>query len=252
MKVLLVEDEPLAAERVRQLLEALRPGWTLIGPATSLREASLLLQSASFDLAFFDIHLSDGLSLQLFESNRVTCPVIFTTAYDQYAVRAFRLHSVDYLLKPLDKEDFEQALAHFEQQKGRQLPEVTDLKALVKSLLSEEKLVYKERFIVKVGDKLKSVSTEDIRLILSADKACFLQLSDRRYPVDFTLDQLEKQLDPRKFYRINRKYLVHIDAIREIHAWFNSRWKLEITGIEGEELIVSREKSADFKRWLDQ
>jgi|JI81BgreenRNA_FD_contig_101_27323_length_3577_multi_3_in_0_out_0_4 DNA-binding LytR/AlgR family response regulator len=246
MKVLLIEDEPLAAERLRQLLHELRPSWTLVGPATSLREASMLLQAGSFDLALCDIRLTDGLSLQLFEQGLMVCPVIFTTAYDQYAVQAFRRQALDYLLKPLEAAELEEALRRFEQQPPK-LVSADHVRELLQPAKS-----YKERFIVKVGDKLKSFGVDEVSLLFSADKLCWLRSGDRNYPIDFTLDQLEDQLDPKRFFRISRKYIVHISAITEIHSWFNSRWKLSVRDCDDDELVVAREKAAEFKRWLDQ
>lgn len=251
MKVLIVEDEGIAADRLIQLLNQLDSAIEIVEHLDSVKSVVAWFQTNETpDLAFFDIQLADGLSFEIFEQIEVNCPIIFTTAYDQYAIEAFKVNSIDYLLKPMMESDLQRALGKFQKQK-QPAPSV-DVSALMQ-LMQQQSKTYKERFVIKVGEHLKTVLTEDVEIFLSENKATYLLSRDsKRYIIDFTLDQIQDAIDPKSFFRINRKYLIHIDGIKDIITYSNSRLKLELHNFNADDLIVSREKVTLFKDWLDR
>ncbi|WP_422359730.1 LytR/AlgR family response regulator transcription factor [Reichenbachiella sp.] len=252
MKVLIVEDEGIAADRLIQLLNELDKTIQVVEHLDSVQSVVEWFQTnTSPDLAFFDIQLADGLSFEIFKQVEIDCPIIFTTAYDQYAIDAFKVNSVDYLLKPMMEADLQRALDKFNKQKQSSTPSV-DVSALMQ-LMQQQNKSYKERFVIKVGEHLKSVLTEEVEIFLSENKATYLLSKEsKRYIIDFTLDQIQEAVDPKSFFRINRKYLIHIDGIKDIITYSNSRLKLELHHFNADDLIVSRDKVAQFKDWLDR
>jgi len=267
LKALLVEDEPLAARRLAALLQKLPSGpFELLGPAESVAQAVALLRAGPApDVLFLDIHLADGLSFELFEQVEVRCPVIFTTAYDQYALRAFRVNSVDYLLKPIDEEELRGAVAKLRARlaassaTGTAAPtlDAASLAALVAQLRQPAPTVaYKTQFVVRVGEHLKVVAVEQVAYFLSLEKTTLLFAADgRKYVVDYTLEQLENLLDPREFFRLNRAYLARQAAIQDIIHYASSRLQTVLRpappASEGP-VLVSREKVSVFKSWVDR
>ena len=280
MLALVVEDEPLAARRLIGLLQKQPEPMTLLGPAESVAQAVALLQSGPApDVLFLDIHLADGLSFELFEQVEVRCPVIFTTAYDQYALRAFKVNSVDYLLKPIDEEELRAALTKLRQRLGTQ-PDVPEfgtksavsstkvpapapaldaatLAALVQQLRQPTpQASYKAQFVVRVGEHLKVVPVEQVAYFFSLEKATLLQSTDgRKYVVDYTMEQLETLLDPQQFFRLNRAYLARQAAIHDIIHYTNSRLQTILKPAPPDSegpVLVSREKVSVFKSWLDR
>ncbi|MEP2026243.1 MAG: LytTR family DNA-binding domain-containing protein [Reichenbachiella sp.] len=251
MKVLIVEDEGIAAERLIQLLGQIDHTIEIVEHLDSVKSVVDWFQlNTSPDLAFFDIQLADGLSFEIFNQVDINCPIIFTTAYDQYAIEAFKVNSIDYLLKPMVTEDLQRALDKFNKQKSP--TQSVDVSALM-NLMQQQNKSYKERFVIKVGEHLKSVLTEDVEIFLSENKATYLLTKEnKKFIVDFTLDQIQEAIDPKSFFRINRKYLIHIDGIKDIITYSNSRLKLELHHFNADDLIVSREKVALFKEWLDR
>lgn len=251
MKVLIVEDEGIAADRLSQLLAQLDPAIEVLDQLDSIKSVVGWLQNnPEPDLAFFDIQLADGLSFEIFNQTNVSCPIIFTTAYDQYAIQAFKVNSVDYLLKPIVEEDLRLAMDKF---RKRQSPTAVIDPAALMQMIRQHNQAYKERFVIKVGEHLKSVLTREVELFYSQDKATYLLAQNQqKYIIDFTLDQVESAIDPRSFFRVNRKYLIHIDAIKDIITYSNSRLKLSLNQFNADDLIVSREKVAQFKEWLDR
>lgn len=251
MKVLIVEDEGIAADRLIQLLEQLDGSIEIVEHLDSVKSVVEWFESnTSPDLAFFDIQLADGLSFEIFELAEVNCPIIFTTAYDQYAIEAFKVNSIDYLLKPMVETDLQRALDKFQKQK--QPAQTVDISALM-NLMQQQNKSYKERFVIKVGEHLKSVLTGEVEIFLSENKATYLlSKENKRFIIDFTLDQIQEAVDPKSFFRINRKYLIHIDGIKDIITYSNSRLKLELHHFNADDLIVSREKVVLFKEWLDR
>jgi DNA-binding LytR/AlgR family response regulator len=279
LRALLVEDEPLAARRLASLLHKHAGPLELLGPAESVTQAVALLQAGPMpDVLFLDIHLADGLSFELFEQVTITCPVIFTTAYDQYALRAFKVNSVDYLLKPIDEEELVAALAKLHQRLGirdgtkgsvsstKAKAEVAPaapaldaatLAALVQQLRQPAPAAsYKSQFVVRVGEHLKVVPVEQVAYFFSLEKTTLLQsLDGRKYVVDYTLEQLENVLDPGQFFRLNRAFLTRQAAIQDIIHYTNSRLQTVLApappASEGP-VLVSREKVSTFKSWLDR
>jgi len=249
MNILIIEDERPAANRLRQLVLELLPNAEIFGHLDSITSAVKWLESNVFpDLIFCDIQLADGQSFEIFERVKISSPIIFTTAFDQYAIKAFKLNSVDYLLKPIDPKELAQAIQKFQRQ---QVKPAFDLNQ-IRDLLSPQANNHKSRFLVKFGEKIQSVETFDISIFYSEEKVTFLQTKEgRRYILDYTLDQLEGMLDPKKFFRLNRKYIASFTSIAEIHTYSNSRLKIRLANCEDKDVLVSREKVGEFKNWLD-
>lgn len=250
MRYIILEDEQLAAKRLRELIQELRPDYSYVAKFDTVETASIGLPSLKFDLIFMDIQLGDGNSFELLELIKLDVPIIFTTAYDQYAIKAFKTTSIDYLLKPIDPSDLKVAIEKFEKtQKQPEQPRFEGLDILLKSLRPQGK----ERFVVKIGDKLKSIETSEVQLVFSQDKGTYLfTFSGQKWPVDYSLDQVEEMLDTNLFFRISRKYLVNSNAVKDMVAFTNSRLEIKIAGFNGEQVIVAREKVGDFKSWLDR
>jgi DNA-binding LytR/AlgR family response regulator len=280
LTALLVEDEPLAARRLANLLHKQPEPLTVLGTAESVAQAVALLQAGPMpDVLFLDIHLADGLSFELFEQVEVRCPVIFTTAYDQYALRAFKVNSVDYLLKPIDEEELRLALAKLRARLGvsdaaptigtksavssTKVPapvpalDAATLAALVQQLRQPTpQATYKAQFVVRVGEHLKVVPVEQVAYFFSLEKTTLLQSTDgRKYIVDYSMEQLEGLLDPQQFFRLNRAYLARQAAIADIIHYTNSRLQTILKPAPPESegpVLVSREKVSVFKSWLDR
>lgn len=251
MRVLLIEDEKLAASRLQKMIEAALPEAAVEGPLQSVKKTvEWFSQNPAPELAFFDIQLADGLSFEIFEQAAVNCPVIFTTAYDEYAIKAFKVNSVDYLLKPIQAAALEQALNKF---KSLEQPRPSLEPQLLEKVLLQLNRQYKSRFVVKIGEHIHAVPVEDILYFFSEEKATFLVTKQhKRYIIDYALDHVEQMLDPSCFFRTNRKFLVSFPSILKIVAYSGSRLKLHLQYGESHEVMVSREKVASFKQWLDQ
>ncbi len=249
MKVIIFEDETRAANHLERLLAQVAPSLVVVAKLESVREGIKFLQTnPEPDLIFSDIQLADGLSFEIYNQVAVRCPIIFTTAYDHYAIEAFRTNGIDYLLKPIEGERLLQAI-----EKAKHFSPGLVLEKLLAMNKPVGEKAYKSRFMVKVGDKIKTVPVDDILVFFSQEKASFIRTSDAHtYCIDYALDQLEPMLDPEKYFRINRKYLVSIDACTNILAWTNSRLRLKIDGIDDSEIIVARERVQEFKSWLDR
>jgi DNA-binding LytR/AlgR family response regulator len=252
MKILIVEDELPAAKRLSKLVKAEKPDIQILDILDSVEATTSWFQnSPSPDLVFMDIQLADGLSFDIFSQTKVSAPVIFTTAYDQYTLKAFKVNSVDYLLKPIDPDELKSALDKFELFFQKQ--QIYDSNGIEKLIETLSEKTYKERFLVKVGQNLTYINVSDISYFYSEDGSVFaLTKNNKRYIIDYTLDQLENVLNPDNFFRINRKFLIEINCIQKISTWFNSRLKLELRPTTEAEVIVSRERVSDFKGWLDK
>ena len=251
MDVIIIEDERRAANMLERLIEEADPSMTIVAKLESVRESvEFLRKNRDISLIFSDIQLGDGLSFEIFEKIELTCPIIFTTAYDQYAIRAFKANGIDYLLKPVKSENLENAIIKFKQF-SKPAP-ITDITAIA-NLLLERKSEYKTRFMIKVGEKIKVIPVEDIPAFYSMEKATFIFTSNQRnYIIDYSLDQLQSLLNPERFFRINRKYIVSLNYIDEIFTWSNSRLKIKIPGLEEENIIVARDRTREFKEWLGE
>ena len=249
MKIIILEDETRAANHFGRLLAKVAPNMTVLAKIESVRDGIKYLQNnPEPELIFSDIQLADGLSFEIFKQVAVCCPIIFTTAYDHYAIEAFKTNGIDYLLKPIEEERLKQAI-----EKAKHFSPGLVLEKLLSITNSTSEKAYKSRFMVKVGDKIKSVPVEEILVFFSQEKASFIRTSDAHtYCIDYALDQLEPMLDPEKYFRINRKYIVSIGACTNILAWTNSRLRLKIDGIDDSDIIVARERVQEFKNWLDR
>jgi two-component system, LytTR family, response regulator len=259
MKVLLVEDEKLAADRLEKLIRRLEPTAEIVGRAGSVQSAcSWLEEHGAPELAFLDIQLGDGLSFEIFERCPLQCPIIFTTAYDAYALKAFKLNSIDYLLKPIEEEELAGALKKYHQWqgstsgKGGTGPALPDPMALERTRLQLSRQ-YKQRFLIRLGEQLHAIPVEEILHFWNEEKATFLTTrGGKRYLVDYSLNQLEELLDPDLFFRINRQQMLRVEAIKNIVAYSGSRLKVVLLHAETKEALVSRERVNEFKGWLDR
>ena len=250
MEVLIVEDEPLAASRLADLLREIDPSIRVTATLDSVAGAVAWLRSHRADLLFLDIQLSDGLSFAIFDVVPVDSPVIFTTAFDQYALRAFRVNSVDYLLKPLRATDLRESLAKY---RGMARALQPDMEELLRTVRSRD-VEYKQRFLIQFGEKIRKVQIGEVAYFHALEKAVFLTTTGRQcYPVEYTLDALEGVLDPQKFFRINRKMIVAFDAIRSMVPYSRSRLRITLEPPEPREIeaLVSVERAAAFKAWMD-
>ncbi len=250
MRLLIIEDEILASNRLKKLVAELDPGIEVIDVIDSVEDGVRWFNTyESPDLILTDIQLADGLSFEIFEQQPPSVPLIFTTAYDNFAIKAFKVNGIDYLLKPIDKVELGKALEKARQHRQSQ---TLDLGALASMLQQGERKQYKERFMVKVGEQLKFVKTEDIAYFQSEDGYAHLMTwSGEKQIIDFSLDQLRDMLNPKDFKRINRQVVVNIDCIDKVTNYFNSRLKL-ILKPDGNDVVVSRDRVNDFKAWLDR
>ncbi len=248
--VVIVEDEKPAATHLQMLLE--RQGIGVLAHLDSVKNtAKWLANNPVPDLLLMDIQLGDGLSFEVFDIIKVNCPVIFITAFNQYAIEAFKLNSIGYLLKPIDADELKLALEKYTQMHSVFSAEKAGSKIEdVRIMLQKE---YKSRFVIKVGVHLKSIAIEDVLYFYSQDKATFIKTRDARsYVLDYTLEQVQALVDPVCFFRICRKYLIHIDAIEDIVSFSNSRLLLQLKQLKERDAVVSREKVSEFKAWLDR
>ena len=251
MRVLIIEDENRSANRLMKLLLEIDPTIEIVQTIDSVRNAlSFFQQGHNVELIFADIQLSDGISFEIFEQVKIEIPIVFTTAYDQYAIRAFKVNGIDYLLKPIDPKELEQSIIKFKSfSKKNQIP---DLSKLV-DLLKVQENDYKTRFMIKVGDRIKTVYVSEISAILSEDKGTYIiDKTGSSHLIDSSLDKIHPMIDQDQFFRINRKYIVNIDSLAEIYSWKNSRLKILIKNHNDNAIIVAREKAAEFKSWLDR
>jgi DNA-binding LytR/AlgR family response regulator len=249
MKVIILEDESRAANHLQRLLAKVAPEMVIVARLESVRDGVKYLQNnPEPDLIFSDIQLADGLSFEIYNRISVKCPIIFTTAYDHYAIEAFKTSGIDYLLKPIEEERLRQAI-----DKAKHFSPDLSLEKILSINNPGSGKSYKSRFMVKVGDKIRSIPVEEILVFYSQEKSSFIRTSDAHtYCIDYTLDQLEPMLDPERYFRINRKYIVSIDACTNILAWTNSRLRLKIDGVDDSDIIVARERVVEFKNWLDR
>jgi len=248
MKVIILEDENRAANLLERLLAKVAPHMMVVAKLESIRDGVIYLRNnPEPDLIFSDIQLADGLSFEIYNQVAVRCPIIFTTAYDHYAIEAFKTNGIDYLLKPIEEERLIQAI-----EKAKHFSPGLVLEKILSVTNQTSAKSYKSRFMVKIGDKIKSIPVEEI-MVFYSQKASFILTADKHtYCIDYTLDQLEPMLDPETYFRINRKYIVSINACAHILAWSNSRLRLKIEGTDDPDIIVARERVQEFKNWLDR
>ena len=250
MNIIIIEDEKPAARLLQRKLDKL--GLQVTTLLHSVEEAIHWFQNNTHpDLIFLDIQLSDGLSFKIFEALEIKSAVIFTTAYDEYALRAFKLNSIDYLLKPIDEDELENAISKFKNQFQKKSVATFDFELIKKMLINPIDREYKKRFTIKMGQQLKMIAIDEVECFYSENKGTYLHtLDNRNYLLDSTLEQLETELNPKDFYRVSRKFIIPLKSIKEIQMHSNSRLKVILPTYKDDEVIVARERVSDFKEWL--
>ena len=251
MNALIIEDEQFAADRLEQLIGNCDSSIRVVGKTESIADSvEWLKNNPRPDLIFLDIHLEDGLSFSIFDQVKVDAPIIFTTAFDEYAIKAFKLRSIDYLLKPINADDLSKAITKFKEWKGeeRQLVDLKDLYLL----MQQKAQSYRERFSVSVGERLKSVHVNEVAYFFSTSGITFMVLlAKNQYSVELSLDKLKEELDPGRFFRINRQYLITHDAIANVFVYPKSRLRIELKPPVQDDVFVSLDRVTEFKHWLD-
>lgn len=252
MKVIIIEDEPLAVEQLEYLLKRYSSNIDILARLSSVKSAiEWFAKNEPPDLAFFDIQLTDGSSFEILEKIKVKCPVIFATAYQEYTLQAFKSNGIAYILKPYDLEEIQAALDKYEQLKSNFVQEGIPGFHVIQQMLKSLQNNYKERFLVKSGNQLVAVPTSGISYFFHENKVIWLKTQqNKKYAVDYTLEQLESILNPKQFFRINRKYILAFSGIQKVQAYSSNRLKIEtLYGIE-DDIVVSRDRVGRFKEWL--
>lgn len=251
MNILIVENEKPAADKLIRLLMKIDKSINILGVIETVEGTiNRLQENPQPDLMLMDIQLDDGLCFEIFETANVEIPIIFTTAYDQYILKAFRVNSIDYLLKPIEEGLLNAALAKFKKLYADKDPFKRDFK----QLLFEFRNQFKSRFLIKIGDKYRSVPTTEISHFHINERSVFLSdFQGKDYGIDYSLEQLQTMIDPRKFFRINRECIVNIEAISLMYSYSSSRLQLTLKNLEKSDLfVVSRDKVSEFKKWIDR
>lgn len=258
MKILLIEDEALTARKLQRLLSGVKPEAEVVGVTGSIEESVVWLQThASPDLILMDIELSDGQSFDIFQRVSVACPVIFTTAYDEYAIKAFKVNSIDYLLKPVREDDLRKALDKLHDLKQILTGSPDALQATVNKLLEQlappPPVHYRDRFMIKQGQRLFFVGIEQVAYFFTRQKISFIKTYEgHEWMIDYTLDEIDKMVDHRRFFRLNRQIIAALPAVEKVHLYFNHKLKVHLKPPFNDEILVSREKAKDFKVWLGE
>ncbi|MEY4260848.1 MAG: hypothetical protein RL656_1821 [Bacteroidota bacterium] len=250
MKVVIVEDEKLSADHLSLLLQRINSNIQIINYFDSVKTTTKAFEEGlQADLLFLDIHLADGKSFEIFTKIKLDIAIIFTTAYDNYAIQAFKQNSIDYLLKPISQKDLNYALEKYNNQQQIGNKRLIDNITTVYEQLNKQ---YKSRFLVKIGQSISTVQTDDIHHFESQDSLSFLVTNKgSRYAIDYTLDQLEDTVSPKDFFRINRKIILQIKVIEKVNTYFNGRLSITTKLLKGDTNLVSRERVNDFRAWLD-
>lgn len=250
IKVLIIEDEKIFADNLEQILRDIEPELSVVGKLSSVQESVEWLSENTADLIFLDIQLSDGISFEIFNQIEVQTPVIFITSYDQYAIDAFKFNSIDYLLKPVNVDELKQSILKYK--KTGQHISVSNYQQLLAMMLNQNR-EFKKRFMVHVADRIKTVDTEDIAYFFVLDRNTFLCTnSGTKYDLEFTLDKIENMIDPELFFRINRQYIININAIKNMYTFSKSRIKVELQPKPDDVTMVSLSKTSDFRKWLSR
>lgn len=252
MNILIVEDEKRAANRLEKLVLDVKPSAVILDKIESVKKGiEWFEKNPAPHLVFMDIQLADGLSFEILDQIEITAPIIFTTAYDEYALQAFKVNSIDYLLKPFDAEDLNKAFEKLDRLKGSSAS-INPMEQISKamSMLTNS---YKQRFMVKIGEHIKTIPVEEIDYFFSRDKASYAQtIEGKTYLLDYALEDIAGMIDPEKFFRINRQFIISLEAIKDIVSYSNSRLKIVFRHPVEDEVIVSRDRVGDFKCWLDR
>ncbi len=246
MKILIIEDEDAAARRLQKMVKEITPESEVVGQLDSVEAVLNWLQDNELpELIFMDIHLADGSSFEIFNHVQIEKPVIFTTAYDQYAIQAFKVNAIDYLLKPIKRQELEQAIEKYKKWRGGAR---MDYARLARALQGEQ---FNRRFLIRIGQSIRVVEMKEAAYFYTESKITFVVTKEgKRYPLDYSLEKLEEMADPQVFFRINRQFIVNIDAIKEMYAYSKSRVKLELLPPCDLDTVVSTERSPYFKKWL--
>lgn len=253
MRILIIEDEIPAAKRLEKLILECKPEATILDVIDTVEDAIEWFENNDEpDLVISDIQLADGVSFEIYENLELECPIIFATAYDQYAIKAFELNSIDYLLKPFSKETLQKSFDKLDKMNPSSVGlQELDLNSLIEKASTGN--TYKQRFLISKGDALIPISTSQIAYIYTEDKAVMIKTNDgKSYFLSYSLDELETQLDPSDFFRLNRQFITSISAIAKISQYFNGKLKVELNPTQEGEVIVSRAKTPVFKNWLEQ
>lgn len=252
MEILIIEDEQPGAEKLIRLLKSIDPSIQIVGNTRSIKSSvEWLLQHKHPDIILLDIELTDGQSFEIFNHVTIKSMVIFTTSYDEYALQAFKVNSVDYLLKPIKKEELKNALNKYQQWKLSFSSSILNIEHLINGLKQQQTKSWRTRFLVKMGQKLVSVETSDIAYFYADGRLTyFLTWNKQKHIVDYTIEELEEMLDPKQFYRANRAFIIHIKSVSQIHNYFSGKLKLEMLPATDKEVLISREKASDFKEWM--
>jgi len=255
MRILIIEDEELAAKRLSQMIRTIVPESDIVGPLDTIRGSVEHLNAVTaYDLIFMDIQLADGKSFSIFEECRILTPVIFTTAYDEYALRAFEHNSIDYLLKPVKKEKLKSSIDKFRQLKDYFGSDDANSKLyeMIKNLRQITPVPFKDRFLVSKGDAMVPIRINEIACFFAEEKVVFLLTHDnKRHLISYSIEDLAEKLDPKLFFRVNRQYILSAEAIRKVYNHFNFKLKVELKTDPKAEIFVSRSKSAQFKAWMN-
>ena len=248
MKILIIEDEEAAYNRLRRLILEILPQAEIVGILTTVQSTIDWFNKQPMpDLVFLDINLGDGPSFEIFKTHNITCPIIFTTAHEEYAMQAFKVNSIDYLLKPIVKEDIETAIGKLNRIKA---PAPATLQSEVR-YSRQQRPSYRERLVVKLGDAIKSVPMDEVAYFYTEKKANYLCTSDgKKYPLEYNLDQIADMVNPRQYFRINRQFIIGLDAIEEMKTYTRARVIVKLKPASHIDTIVSVERSGDFRAWL--
>jgi two-component system, LytTR family, response regulator LytT len=250
LKVVIIEDEKITAENLAKLILKISPNARVMAMLSSVKQATAWLSMNHADLIFMDIELGDGQSFNIFDQVAVSSPVIFTTAYDQYAIKAFKKNGIDYLLKPIDESELKAAMVKYQNLVGK-TPDFTLLRDLISSASTVRN--YKQRFMIQAGSRIRTVPVSEIAYFYFSGKDTFIcTFENRHYPAEYSLDKLEDMIDPDVYFRINRKMILSIKSIQQIYSLSKSRLKLELNPAFEEEVLVSFNKTTDFRNWLNK
>ncbi|MDP4204454.1 MAG: LytTR family DNA-binding domain-containing protein [Bacteroidota bacterium] len=251
MNAVIIEDEALAAERLRKLVNRYDKSIHIVATLDSVKSAVEWLNTNRHpDFMLMDIELGDGISFEILEQTSISCPVIFTTAYNEYAIKAFKVNSIDYILKPIDYEELENALKKL-RQRIKASPVGIDSSTLAKAMQMVTN-TWKSRFVIRIGDRLQMISVDQIAAFVSMEKSTYAVVENKMYGLDYSLDQLEELLDPSFFFRISRKYIISLFAISDVIVYSGLRLKVVLNGMNDPEVIVSRDRVSAFRQWMDQ
>lgn len=256
MKIVIVEDEPLALQRIKSIIVNNKVAWEVVSTAQSIKELVAIFESGLvFDLMICDIHLADGLSFKAFRGRDIDFPIIFITAFDQYALQSFDHNCIDYVLKPIQEERLLKAFDKLESINSNNNPTEFDQSFVEKFLGSYTQKNFKKRFLTKTGNKIRFVPVEDVAYFYSEGGVTYLVETDsaKKYILDFNLSELENHLlDPMRFYRINRSMIIHLDSLVEMKPYFNGRLMLYMSAASENDIVVARERVNEFKNWINQ